>query len=155
MPRTDPGLRDQASVRSALRLGGPIVFGIGLLLTAIALIDFFSSFGSFGGMPTNFWMAFIGLPMMGIGWAMIQAGYLGSATRYVAGEVAPTLRDTIGALGFGSEAACASCGAANDRTARFCAQCGKAMVTTCAACGAQSEPGARFCSGCGKEIAPA
>ena len=155
MRQIDPGLRNQASVRSALRVAGPLVFGIGLLLTAIAMIDFFSSFGSFGAMPTNFWMAFIGLPMMAIGWAMIQAGYLGSASRFVAGEVAPTLRDAIGTIRSGSGVACAACGAANEVTAHFCAQCGKPMAAVCAACGAANEPGGRFCNACGKELAPA
>lgn len=151
MRRPDPGLEGQGNVRSALRVGGPLLLVIGAVLTAIAFIDFFGSFGSFR-QPTNFWMGFVGLPMVAIGWGMTQAGYLGAASRYVAGEVTPTLRDTIGALGLGSDVACASCGATNEAGAAFCSSCGKATAATCATCGAPNDAGSRFCNRCGAAI---
>jgi len=152
MTRPDPSLRQQSGVRTFLRVGGPIIFGIGLLLTIAGMISFFSAFGSFG-LPENFWMAFIGLPLMGVGGAMTKAGYLGPATRYVAGEVTPSLRDTLGALGIGSGArVCAACGAHNDANSRFCDACGKPLSRACASCGASNDADARFCDGCGAAL---
>ena len=152
MTRPDPSLRQQSGVRSFLRIGGPIVLGIGLLLTLGGLISFFSAFGSFGP-PQNFWMAFLGLPLVAIGAAMTKAGYLGPASRYLAGEVTPTIRDTLGALGLGSTArVCVSCGAENDGDSRFCDACGKPLALPCASCGAQNDADARFCDGCGSPL---
>jgi hypothetical protein len=127
MTRPDPSLPQQTSVRSFLRIGGAVIAVIGLILTVGGLIDFFSAFGSFEP-PRNFWMAFIGLPLMMVGGAMLKAGYLGPATRYVAGEVTPVLRDTLGALGIGEQQrACERCGAGNDADASFCDACGRAL----------------------------
>lgn len=153
MTRPDPGLHDQGTWRTLLRVGGPILLGIGLILAAIGFIDFFSAFGSFGGMPRNFWMAFIGLPLMGLGTTMIKAGYLGPASRYVAGEVSPTLRDTLGFLGVGGgELVCASCGGRNAADAKFCDDCGLPLRRVCAACRAANAGDAKFCDDCGLQL---
>ena len=102
---------------------------------------------------SNFWMAFIGLPMIGIGLAMLRAGYLGPASRYLAGEVAPTLRDTLGAVGLVDAArVCASCGAQNDPDSRFCDRCGKPLARRCGSCGAENDADAVFCDSCGKPL---
>jgi hypothetical protein len=127
--------------------------GIGLLLTFGGMASFFSAFGSFEA-PDNFWMAFIGLPLMGIGGTMTKIGYLGPATRYVAGEVTSPLRDTLGALGIGASArVCAACGAQNDADSRFCDACGKPLKQPCQSCGAENDADARFCDACGKPVA--
>ena len=154
MTRPDPSLQQQASVRTFLRVGGPVLLGIGLLLTVIAFANFFSSVSNPElGMPRNFWMAFIGLPLLAIGAAITKAAYLGPASRYVAGEVTPTIRDTLGALGFGeARTVCASCGAENDAGARFCDSCGRPLSRTCASCGDVNDADARFCNGCGAPL---
>jgi ribosomal protein L40E len=154
MTRPDPGLRQQRGLRSALRIIGPLLFGIGLILAIAGMASFFSSFGSFSGPPTGFWMAFVGLPLMGVGGWITQFAYLGPASRYVAGEVTPTLRDTLGALGIGGERRlCAACGAENDAEATFCDSCGKPLDQTCASCGARNDAKAQFCDSCGKPLA--
>jgi len=153
MAAPDPGLRNQATVRSYLRIGGFVTVGLGVVLTAIALISFFSAFGTFSA-PTNFWMAILGLPLIAIGSWMLRAGYLGPASRYVAGEVTPTLADTLGALGVGpAKVVCPTCGGANAPDARFCDDCGTALERTCAACGAGNAGDAAFCRSCGAELA--
>jgi hypothetical protein len=88
------------STRQALRTWGPIVAGIGVLLTIIALVSFFSSMGEFES-PRYFWCAFVGLPLIAVGLAMCKYGYLGSIVRYVAGETAPVAKDAVNYMGEG------------------------------------------------------
>jgi ribosomal protein L40E len=150
-----PELRDQDSVRSGLRVGGAIVAGIGLIFAIAGFADFFSAFGS-ESMPTHFWMAFIGLPMLGIGGRMLQVGFLGTATRYAAGEVMPTVKDSLSYVGIGSkQVTCAKCGEANSADAKFCDHCGAALSISCPSCGHANPPDATFCSDCGKPLTPA
>jgi hypothetical protein len=152
MASPDPGLPNQASVRSLLRIGGMVAIGIGIVLTAFALISFFTAFGSLE-QPSNFWMGFVGLPLIGVGTWMLKAGYLGPATRYVAGEVTPTVRDTLGALGIGGGAAtCSACGGRNAADAQFCDDCGKPLQRTCGSCRAQNAGDATFCKACGAAL---
>ena len=142
-------------MRSALRVGGAVVLGIGLIFTLIGFADFFASMGTFA-MPTKFWMAFIGLPTIAIGAAMLRAGFLGSATRYVAGEVAPTLKEALGYAGVGEKTAiCPKCGGSNRVDAKFCDHCGAALSLDCPACGHQNVPDATFCDECGKPLTAA
>ncbi len=155
MTRPDPGLRDQGAMRGLLRVGGPILLGAGLLLTALALIDFFNAMSSFGT-PRNFWMGFIGLPLIAVGGALTKYGYLGPAARYVSGEVTPVLRDTLGALGIGSgKTVCTECGGDNAADAKFCDDCGAPMQRICARCNAANAADATFCDDCGAALARA
>jgi class 3 adenylate cyclase len=50
---------------------------------------------------------------------------------------------------------CASCGTSNRPGARFCGECGRALVPRCPACGSESHQGARFCDACGAPLAAA
>jgi len=131
MARPDPASRQQPRLRSVFRVLGPVLIGVGLIMTAVAFASFFGSLGSnSAGLPSNFWMGFVGLPLMVIGGAITLFAYLGPATRYVAGEVTPVLRDSLGALGVGSaEQTCASCGSRNDANAQFCDSCGRPLAT--------------------------
>lgn len=58
-------------------------------------------------------------------------------------------------------AACPKCGAQVKAGAKFCPECGQAMVSSqqpggvCVACGAQLTPGAKFCPECGAKTGPA
>jgi hypothetical protein len=153
MTRPDPSLKQQSGVRTFLRVGGPILLVIGGLMTIAAIASFFSSFGSFSGPPENFWMGFVGLPLIAIGGAMTQAGYVGPASRYVSGEVTPTIRDALGALGVGRPTLiCAACGEDNDADSRFCDGCGKPLGRACPSCAAQNDADARFCNACGNTL---
>jgi predicted amidophosphoribosyltransferase len=72
----------------------------------------------------------------------------------VAGEVTPTIRDTLGSLGLGqAERVCAACGHRNDADSRFCNSCGKPLSRSCPSCGADNDAGAQFCDSCGKPLA--
>ena len=50
---------------------------------------------------------------------------------------------------------CPECGAAAGEGARFCANCGSAIVPSCGACGQTLTEGARFCPSCGRPTAAA
>jgi hypothetical protein len=143
--------------QEGLRTLGGVLAVVGGILTAVGMISFFSAFGGHG-MPQYFWCAFIGLPMFGTGMNLLRYGYLGTATRYVAGEVAPVVKDTIEYITEDARKpaglTCQICGAANPDDARYCSSCGGDLhqVRRCGACGEENEPGARFCHHCGQPL---
>jgi len=49
-------------------------------------------------------------------------------------------------------AECAQCRAANDESARNCAQCGQSLPRVCPSCGTSNMPSAWFCSQCGASV---
>jgi hypothetical protein len=140
-PPPAPGLRNQAGARTVFRVLGVLVTGTALVFLLIGGIDFFGSMDSFEG-PTRFWMFFVGIPMLGIGGWLLQAGFMGVGARYVSGEYAPVAKETAGYLTDGkgilnvgatraepaSGPFCRSCGTRNDVEARFCDSCGTAMA---------------------------
>ena len=159
--------------RSTLRMMGPVICGIGLILTIIGIGNFFASFGSFEP-PRYFWCAFIGLPLMAVGGKLSLFGYMGAITRYQAGEMAPVGKDTFNYLADGTKggvktmasavgaglsegmsgqsADCPSCGTSNDKDAKFCDECGTAMAKSCPSCGEANDGDAKFCNGCGNRF---
>lgn len=88
------------SIRTVLRVGGPVVFLIGLAFTATALINFFWAFGG-AEPPRLFWCGFVGLPLIALGGAMCQFGYIGDVARFIAAETSPVAKDTTNYLGEG------------------------------------------------------
>jgi hypothetical protein len=175
--------------RSILRIIGPLILIIGILLTVVGIGGFFlgivSSFDngpSFDGPPDSFklfFLAFLGIPMMGIGAMITKFAYLGAVARYVASEAAPVAKDTTNYMIDGTKDAvgdlaqsvgsgfaagmsgqvpevetvdCPGCGEACDSGARFCSQCGTAIPgeVRCERCGTMNEPDAKFCDQCGQ-----
>ncbi|HJX41693.1 MAG TPA: adenylate/guanylate cyclase domain-containing protein, partial [Anaerolineales bacterium] len=47
---------------------------------------------------------------------------------------------------------CPHCSAQNPETARFCMQCGRAMLQVCPNCSAENPPQANFCGSCGQAL---
>lgn len=84
----------QNSIRTALRIAGPVIFLIGLVCAIIAAVSFFASAGSFGR-PHYFWLGFVGLPLMFVGGVLCQFGFMGAVARFVAGESAPVAADAV------------------------------------------------------------
>jgi hypothetical protein len=144
--QTPPGLRGQRGARTTFRVVGIVLLLAALGFLAVGLQDFFSSANSFDG-PHKFWMVFVGILMLGpAGWCL-QAGFMGAASRYVAGETTPVVKDSAayltdgqGFLGVGRtvDAApapsaatgpyCSKCGIRNDADAAFCDGCGAAIA---------------------------
>ena len=87
-----------SGIRDVLRIGGPLIAGIGLLFMIVGFGSFFASFGSFEP-PRYFWCAFVGMPLLFVGTAMCTYGYLGAFYRYVAGESAPVAKDVVNYMG--------------------------------------------------------
>ncbi|MGE5560422.1 MAG: zinc ribbon domain-containing protein [Chloroflexota bacterium] len=164
--------------RQSLRSLGMVLTAVGGLMLAIGMIDFFSAFGSFRP-PQLFWCAFVGMPLLGLGARLLKFGYMGAATRYVAGEIAPVAKDTIKYMGEQTEdtiadiaravitgadpqgravdpgvAHCAACGADNPPDARFCSTCGADLNQSrrCPKCGEANAPDAKFCHHCGRPL---
>jgi hypothetical protein len=88
----------QPNIRTALRVGGPVIAGVGLLFMIVGFGSFFASFGSFEP-PRLFWCAFAGMPLLFVGMVMCMFGYLGAFQRYVAGESAPVAKDVVNYMG--------------------------------------------------------
>lgn len=148
--QTPPGIRGQQGVRTAFRVAGIVLLVVALGFLAVGLQDFFAAANSFDG-PHEFWMIFVGILLLGpAGWCL-QAGFLGAASRYVAGETAPVLKDSaayltdgqgflgVGRTVFDADAAspapssatgpyCSTCGTRNDADASFCDGCGAALA---------------------------
>ncbi len=168
-----------SELRTTLKSIGPAIAGVGLLLTIVGMVSFFSAFGGFGP-PRFFWCAIIGLPLMGVGIMISKFAYIGTITRYMAGEVAPvgkdvtnymvagtkdSIRDVATAVGEGLAAAgasgtaqrvrCHKCNADNDLSANFCDGCGTPLAKSkkCEKCGELNDPDARFCDNCGTAVA--
>lgn len=164
--------------RSTLRLLGPCIAGVGLVFLIIGIGSFFSSFGSFGP-PRYFWCAFVGMPLLFVGGVLSKFAFLGSMTRYMANEVAPVGKDTFNYMATGTKGAvrdlasavgeglrsgvpaqasevvrCHKCNEANDGDAKFCKNCGEALLKSkvCPNCEELNDPDARFCDNCGKAI---
>jgi hypothetical protein len=143
---TPPGIRRQRSVRIAFRVIGLVLLVVALGLLAVGLQNLFSTGDSFDG-PDKFWMVFVGILMLGpAGWCL-QAGFVGAASRYVAGETSPVLKDSAsyltdgqGFLGVGRTVDdavvpttatgpyCSTCGTRNDADASYCDKCGAALA---------------------------
>jgi hypothetical protein len=141
-----------ASTRAVLRVVGPALALIGLVLIVIALVSFFSSSGTFGP-PRYFWCAFLGIPVLFVGLAMSQYGYFGSIIRYVAGEAAPVQKDTFNYLAEGTQQGIRTAArAAGEGLAAGMGGSGRAAVV-CSRCKHGNEPAARFCSNCGTALA--
>ena len=82
------------SVRTFLRIAGPLIAITGLLLIVIAFISFVTAMGGYEP-PKYFWCAFVGMPLLFIGNVMSKFGYIGAVARYLASEAAPVAKDTV------------------------------------------------------------
>ena len=158
-------------LRKMLRLIGPLVFILGLVLTLVGLGSFFSSFGSMQP-PRYFWCAFLGLPLMTAGGAISQFAFMGAVARFMAGETAPVAKDTFNYMASGTKDGvrdiasaiaegvsansldCNSCRASNDIKAKFCDNCGETLLATktCDHCTTENQKNAKFCDDCGRKF---
>src|SRR5436190_21503195 len=91
-----------ATTRTILRRGGLATVAVALVLIAIGIGSFFSSFGSFEP-PRYFWCAFVGMPLLAVGVGISKFAYLGAIVRYVSTEVAPVGKDVTNYMVVGTK----------------------------------------------------
>lgn len=155
------------SVKKKLKIIGFICLIVGGIFTAIGFIDFFASMGG-NGMPTKFWCAFVGIPLLAVGFSIISFAFKREITRYVKNEsvpvinetgkeIAPAVRDIASAVKEGltenatNEIRC-SCGTLNNKNSKFCKGCGKSLVSSCPHCGQEIPADSVFCNHCGSKL---
>lgn len=163
-------------IRQVLRIVGPLAVGLGVLLIAIGVGNFFLSFGNLEP-PRFFWCAFLGMPILFVGTALCMFGFMGAVARYQAGEVAPVGKDTFNYLATGTKGGvqtmatavgaglaqgmsgsdngvcCPRCGHLGDAGAKFCDECGSPLSKACPSCGRGNDGDAKFCAACGRPLA--
>jgi len=117
--------------------------------------------------------AILGMICFVLGSAATRFGFKGALARYTAAEYAPVVSDTANYVARGAsegirevssaiaegirgeaQTPCTDCGTPNDVDARFCDNCGKAMITSieCAACHEENDADAKFCKACGESL---
>lgn len=152
----NPGFARQGTARTVFRVAGVVLLVAGLALLVLGFSRFLLMTGEdeFSAPDPTVILANMGMflgggVIAGVGGAMVKAGFLGVATRYGAGEVAPVAKDTAaylsdgeGLLGVGRTVDDAPRAAGPAVPGSFCGSCGSARGA-----------GDRFCTGCGAPAA--
>ncbi len=145
---TNPGFARQSQYRTTLRVSGAVILLIGIVTFGYGIVSVFGN-DSYDG-PGGFQIVcFIGgLLVIGLGIALLQAGFVGAAARYGAGETMPVVKDSAsylsdgqGILGVGRAAGATSPAGAATKTGPFCTKCG-----------VRNDVDARFCDSCGNGL---
>ena len=167
-------LKNNKSVKKVLRIVGPIVLLVGIVLVGITIRDMFASFNSPPFTETGerrYHYAFIGMPFIFVGGVMTSFGFMGTVLRYQASQVAPIGKDVINYMldntkdsagsfmnsvtSKGKENAvlhCVKCNHKVSREDKFCDECGVPLAKTCPNCMAISAQSAKFCKECGLSL---
>lgn len=157
---------EHKKTRSVFRLLGPIILIIGFACMLVAAIDFFTLEGF--EEPQYFWLFFLAMPTIFVGFILTALGYGGSVAKYQSREYAPVAKDTFNylakettsgvkdianALQQGSEPSlslnCNQCHHTNPIDAKFCNGCGEKLVLVCHSCKHINTSDAHFCNQCG------
>jgi len=87
----------QNSIRTTLRIAGPVILLAGILCIAFGVGSMFASANDFGP-PRLFWLIFVGIPLLFVGSVLCMYGFMGAVARFAAGEVAPIASDSANYL---------------------------------------------------------
>ena len=146
-----------------MKIAGSVLVIGGAVLTLAAFIDFFITVGTTDkGMPKLFFLAFIGLPMLGIGAGLLAFAFRREIATYsknesvpvineASSEIAPAIQNVVKAAKTESGVRC-ECGALNDADAKFCKACGKKKEKTCNNCGENNSADSAYCNNCGNKL---
>lgn len=154
--------------RNTFRFIGPLIVAVGVILTVIAGIDFFTL--EMFEEPTYFWLFFLSIPILFVGISLCSFGYGGKVAEYQAREYAPVAKDTIQYLAKetipavkeisksinsgkqSEEITCSQCDHKNKPDAKFCNGCGEKLALVCPTCNGINKADARFCDECGSRF---
>ena len=159
-----------------LKAFGVLLLIVGLGCTIAGITDFFIHLSSHG-MPTLFFLCFIGFPCAAAGGVCLVLGYQRKMNSYIASQNAPVAKDAMNYMLDGTSDAiakaagkvansidnsskvegvnfntCSKCGHKNPAGTKFCSKCGAIIVKKCPYCGAQNDDSAQYCNSCGKNI---
>lgn len=92
-PGLVPQLPHQRGARTVLRVVGSILFPLGLALLGYGFFRFVTLNPNHwgGGLPDGVPIFLTGLVTAPVGWLCLGAGFVGTAARYGAGEIMPTM----------------------------------------------------------------
>ena len=131
--------------RKVFRTIGPIVLVSGILCMIIAAFEFFTL--DFFEEPQLFWLFFVGMPVMFVGFVFCGLGYGSDMAKYQSREMAPVVKDTFNYL--------ASETTEGVETISRAVKKGKSTVIEakqCWNCQELNKLDAKFCNECGQEI---
>ncbi|MDR3263301.1 MAG: zinc ribbon domain-containing protein [Clostridiales bacterium] len=154
--------------KAILKIVGPIVLGVGIIMVIIGFVDFFSAMGRFGA-PKFFWLFFAGFPFLGIGGVLTMTAFRSEIVSYHTREAAPVINEFSenvvpavknfasavkeGISGTKDTALiCPTCGEKNQTDAKFCNTCGAPLKSVCTKCGEENAPASMFCKACGEKL---
>ena len=150
--------RGHSGTRGCLRVLGPMLIVAGGIFAAIGFVDFFRAFGG-SEFPRLFWCAFVGLPMFGIGMGITKFAYMGKIGRYIAGEAAPVVKDTLNYMADGTQDGIRTVTRAIGEGLRdglAVAQADRDVETVervrCHKCNELNDADSRFCDQCGTAL---
>ena len=129
-------------VKKNLKLIGFICLAIGAVLTITAFVELFQSVGS-GGFPRLFFLAFIGLPLIGIGAMLLSLGYRGELMKYAKNEAVPIVNEAGKEISPAVRAVASAVAETKEESTNF---------IVCKDCGEKNPADGKFCKNCGKEI---
>lgn len=147
-----------------LRTVGIVLVLGGLAAAIYGFVDMGLAFSGNDFRVPKFWLFFIGFPAIAIGGFLLTASFQRAIHRFVKDEnapvfnemgqqIAPGLSSISNALHKGAENnVCSSCGAVNDKDAKFCNNCGAQLKIICPECGAENTSTAKFCDNCGAPL---
>lgn len=87
---------EHRKTRSIFRIIGPVMLCIGAVCMVVAAIDFFTL--ELFEEPKNFWLFFVGMPIIFFGFVLSGLGFGGSIAKYQSREYAPVAKDTFNYL---------------------------------------------------------
>lgn len=123
---------EQEEEKPGIHVPGVLLMILGGVFSAIGLWSFFSTLIEGGDDPRLYWVAFIGLPMIGAGYKMAGLGFLnGLKRRYsIEDETAPEDSIEIPSIEPTPEVTktCPKCAAVNESYAEFCKACGQQLT---------------------------
>ncbi|QQZ08677.1 zinc ribbon domain-containing protein [Heyndrickxia vini] len=155
--------------RLFFRILGPALLVIGAICLIVALIDIFTLQGF--EEPKFFWLFFVVMPFLFIGFLLTGVGYGGAIARFESREYAPVVKDTFNYLATETTSGikeiskaiqdganltysmrCHKCNEENPIHAKFCSHCGGKLMQICPHCEEENTAGALYCNSCGKSL---